>query len=177
MLNVGGTNAPFCCLAINTQPDVNFFGQGGQFFCRWRYEDVAEEGTLDFGLPGEVVNGFRRFDNITDTSLFIFQKAYGSGITKDDIFAYVYGLLHSADYRSKYAADLKKMLPRIPLVDDLKPFVRAGRALFDLHLSYETVEPIPARWHELVAVWRSVRILSSRENGVPQGPRQRQTRS
>ena len=61
-------------------------------------------------------------------------------ITKEDIFYYVYGLLHSQEYRTQFAADLKKMLPRLPLVDtaaDFKAFMEAGRKLADLHLNYE----------------------------------------
>ena len=69
-------------------------------------------------------------------------RSYGK-ITKDDIFFYVYGLLHSPDYRETYAADLKKSLPRIPLVEDLWPFVKAGRDLSELHLGYESVTPYP----------------------------------
>lgn len=82
-------------------------------------------------------------DNITDFALARFQSAYGDFITKDDIFFYVYGLLHSTDYRETYAADLKKMLPRIPLVTDAQPFIDAGRALSDLHLGYESVPAYP----------------------------------
>lgn len=66
-----------------------------------------------------------------------------TGCTPEDYFFYVYGLLHSAEYRETYAADLKKMLPRIPLVEDPWPFVEAGRKLSDLHLGYETVTPYP----------------------------------
>lgn len=53
--------------------------------------------------------------------------------------------MHSPDYRQTYAADLKKMLPRIPLVIDAKPFIDAGRALAELHLGYETATPYPLR--------------------------------
>jgi predicted helicase len=56
----------------------------------------------------------------------------------------VYGFLHSGDYRTTFSADLKKMLPRLPLVDkaeDFWAFSKAGRALADLHLNYETVKP------------------------------------
>lgn len=63
-----------------------------------------------------------------------------NSITKEDIFYYVYGLLHSPDYRNQFAADLKKMLPRIPLVNsaaDFKAFGSAGRGLANLHLNYE----------------------------------------
>jgi predicted helicase len=65
---------------------------------------------------------------------------------KDDIFEFVYGLLHSPDYRSEFASDLTKMLPRIPplkLASDFQLFVEAGRELMALHLNYESVEPYP----------------------------------
>ena len=70
---------------------------------------------------------------------------YGPKVTKDDVFYYVYGILHSSDYRREFSADLKKMLPRIPLVEsptDFKAFVKAGRELADLHLNYEN-QPEP----------------------------------
>ena len=64
-------------------------------------------------------------------------------ITKDDIFFYIYGLLHSPKYREAYAADLKKMLPRIPFVEDFRAYADAGRKLADIHLGYEAVAPYP----------------------------------
>src|SRR5690606_31863960 len=76
-------------------------------------------------------------------ALHRFRRGYGQDVSKDDIFFYVYGLLHSSDYRQSYATDLKKMLPRIPLVEDPQPFIDAGRRLADLHVGYETVEPYP----------------------------------
>ncbi len=81
--------------------------------------------------------------NISDAALRIFRGAYGSDIEKVDIFFYVYGLLHSPEYRQAYAADLKKLLPRIPLVEDPWAFVSAGRALSDVHLRYENATPYP----------------------------------
>ena len=95
------------------------------------------------GDESSVVDGYRRLDNITDHALTTFRAAYGDRITKDDIFFYVYGLLHSPDYRETYAADLKKVLPRIPLVTDPWPYVEAGRRLSELHLGYESVDPYP----------------------------------
>ena len=93
---------------------------------------------------GEVIDGYRRIDNITDEALRKFAAAYADeSITKDDVFFYVYGLLHSQEYRDAYAADLKKMLPRIPLVRDFRAFVTAGRALSDLHVNYEHAAPYP----------------------------------
>ena len=68
-------------------------------------------------------------------------------IKKEDIFYYVYGFLHSEEYRTEFAADLKKMLPRIPLVDTAEnfwAFSKAGRKLAEIHLNYETAEPYKA---------------------------------
>ena len=76
-----------------------------------------------------------------------FRDAYGNTkITKEDIFYYVYGLLHSEDYRTRFADNLSKQLPRIPAVkreEDFWAFSNAGRELGDLHVNYETVEPYP----------------------------------
>ncbi|WP_395705582.1 DEAD/DEAH box helicase [Casimicrobium huifangae] len=85
----------------------------------------------------------KRRDAITDTGLTHFQSAYpGETISKEDLFYYVYGLLHSPDYRERYADNLSKELPRIPRVKsavDFWAFSKAGRDLADLHLNYETV--------------------------------------
>lgn len=65
-------------------------------------------------------------------------------MSKEDIFYYVYGVLHSPDYRNTFENDLKKMLPRLPLVEDVRDFwkfSKAGRKLADLHLNYEEVPP------------------------------------
>ena len=140
------TEAVPAVLMANSMPDLAYFTYAGQFFARWRYEKVgADEGMLDLGHhgEGEVIDGYRRVDNITDHALATFRAAYGEAITKEDIFFYAYGLLHSPDYRSTYAADLKRMLPRIPLVTDPWPYVEAGRSLSELHLGYENVTPYP----------------------------------
>lgn len=84
-----------------------------------------------------------RLDNITDTALELFHAAYDTDLTKDDVYFYVYGILHCSDYRRTYAADLKKLLPRIPLVDDPRPFIEAGKELSELHLGYESADPYP----------------------------------
>ena len=88
-----------------------------------------------------------RRDGITDEGLAYFQTAYpGETINKKDLFYYVYGLLHSEDYRSRYADNLSKQLPRIPRVKaaaDFWAFSKAGRALAGLHVNYEQVEPYP----------------------------------
>ena len=82
---------------------------------------------------------------ITDTALTKFRTQYQTdGISKEDIFYYIYGLLHSEDYRKAFANNLMKDLPRIPLVPDIdmfRTFTEAGRKLADLHVNYESVEP------------------------------------
>ena len=83
-------------------------------------------------------------DNITDTALRLYRDNYSDdNIVKDDIFFYVYGLLHSEGYRSKYKNDLKKELPRIPMAPDFWGFSVAGRKLADLHCGYDTLEGYP----------------------------------
>ena len=69
-------------------------------------------------------------------------------ITKWDIFYYVYGLLHHPGYRTKFADNLKRELPRIPLADDFWAFATAGKQLAALHLEYEKLEPYPLKWIE-----------------------------
>jgi len=70
-------------------------------------------------------------------------------MTKEDIFYYVYGILHCRSYREHFAAELKKQLPRVPLVEDFWTFSETGRKLAALHLHYETLEPYPLQ--EIVA--------------------------
>ncbi|WP_409332028.1 DEAD/DEAH box helicase [Trujillonella humicola] len=140
-----GADKPFTAMALDCVPDIAFFGSNaGQFLARWRYEKVDESGMFDVQGDGEVVDGYRRIDNITDEALAGFTVAYpGESISKDDVFDYVYGLLHSSEYRETYAADLKKMLPRIPFAANFRAFADAGKRLAALHLGYETVEPYP----------------------------------
>ena len=94
-------------------------------------------------------SGYTRKDAITDDGLKNFQDAYpGEKISKEDLFYYAYGLLHSPDYRERYADNLSKELPRIPAVKTTKDFwhfSKAGRDLAELHLNYETVEPYPVK--------------------------------
>lgn len=144
--NVGmGSAVPFSVLMLDSVPDLHVTGAGsaGQFFPRFTYREVKSvQGALDvFGEEDEP--GFERVDNITDEILTDYRQSFGKGVSKDDIFFYVYGLLHSRSYRAEFAADLTKMLPRIPKVHAFKEFAKAGRELSALHLNYETVEPYP----------------------------------
>ena len=126
--NVGvGSANPFSVLMLNTMPDLHVTGagSGGQFFPRYTYAPNEIDGQLDLGAD-DALDGYRRIDNVTDSALRDYRAVYGDHVTKDEIFYYVYGLLHSPTYRSEFAADLKKMLPRIPLMRDFAG-LRRGR--------------------------------------------------
>lgn len=60
-----------------------------------------------------------------------------SKIEKWDIFYYTYAILHHPDYREKYAANLKRELPRIPFAPEFWSFAKAGKELADIHVNYE----------------------------------------
>ncbi len=144
-----GSDKPFATLMTQHIPDLSFWGSGsGQFFPRWTYKSADADGALDLETGAEEPDeyGYRRVDNITDGILALYQEEIGDQVTKDDIFFYVYGLLHDPVYRETYAADLKKMLPHIPTPDSPERFEQlaaAGRALSDLHIGYETVDSYP----------------------------------
>lgn len=138
----------FTVFITDLMPNLHLLDTG-QFFPRWTYEKaVPDDGTLDLAAgSGEAdEHGYRRIDNITDGILKLYRESIGNQVTKDDIFSYVYGLLHDPDYRETYAADLKKMLPHIPTPETLERFEQlasAGQALSHLHVGYEGVEPYP----------------------------------
>lgn len=140
----GGTK-PFSPLIVDKVPILHVV-ENGQSFPLYYYE---ENNSIQKGLFDEdSEQQYTRRDAISD---FIFERAkkqYGlkAGLTKEDIFYYVYGFLHNKQYRETFANDLKKMLPRLPLVESVKDFwafSKAGRQLAELHLNYETVPPHP----------------------------------
>jgi len=141
--------ADFAVLMTDRVPEVALYTYTIQFFPRWTYVRAeAPEGELDLGNPSEEVDpyGYCRVDNVTDDILALYRGVVGNQTTKDDIFYYVYGLLHDPAYRQTYAADLKKTLPHIPTPTSRERFeqlTEAGRRLANLHIGYETVEPYP----------------------------------
>ncbi|WP_375678142.1 DEAD/DEAH box helicase [Bartonella sp. AP72JLCBS] len=149
-----GARGGFSILMTKNVPDVGVI-DNSQCFPRYIYEDTlvsknkSEKQSHLFTNSTEknTTSGLQRRDAITDEGLAYFKMAYpNETITKDDLFYYVYGLLHSEDYRSRYADNLCKELPRIPCVksaDDFWKFVTAGRELGHLHVNYEDVEPYP----------------------------------
>ena len=127
-------------------PDLHFNGDTQCFPLYWYEENkVVERSLFDDETNSEK---YLRRDGITDWILKEVRKRFGNAktITKEHIFFYVYGILHSPQYRERFAADLKKSLPRIPIVDNVQDFMafyKAGKALADLHLNYEQVPPSP----------------------------------
>lgn len=137
-----GGNKDFACLIANTTPDYGYSGVHTHVFPLYYYEkNIAVQRNL---FEGNEEKGFIRRDAVSEFILERAQVQYGKNVTKEDIFYYVYGFLHSKEYRETFANDLKKMLPRLPLVEDVKhfwAFSKAGHKLAELHLNYETVEP------------------------------------
>ena len=161
----------FSCLMSNQILDLHVLESGTQCLPRYIYRPVGEAakatkakttgqtdlfagsdaGELDAsnGQSGEqvVINGYVREDAIKPEAVAHFRAAYAGHedeIDADSIFYYIYGILHSKDYRETYANNLQKELPRIPRVatfEDFKAFEKAGRALAELHVNYEQVEP------------------------------------
>lgn len=142
-----GSTKDFMPLITDCIPDVqlNF---NGQCFPLYYYKEMkSEKSPTLFDDPCKVE--YIRKDGISDWMLRQVKERYhvspqSKAINKEMIFYYVYGLLHSRDYRTRFADDLKKSLPRIPIVDkveDFKAFYEAGKKLADLHVNYESVAP------------------------------------
>lgn len=114
---------------------------GTQCFPLFVYEERAPE---DGDLFSNVA-GISKRSGITEAGLRHFQQAYsGEKISNEDVFYYIYGMLHSNEYRDRYEDNLTKELPRIPLVksaEDFWRFVKAGRRLGELHVNFESAEP------------------------------------
>ena len=134
-----GSTKPFSALVVDSMPDLHFVAFG-QCFPRYRYQAPNDAQGRLLGLEDDL----ERFDNITDATLRQFRTHYqDSSITKDAVFDYVYGLLHAPGYRERFANDLNKTLPRIPLAQGFHAFAQAGRQLMALHLGYETCAEHP----------------------------------
>lgn len=137
-----GSGKDFSTLIVNQVPCLDMVEKAQCFPLYYYEENKGNIGTLfDRGKENYI-----RRDGITDFILEQCRTRYGHKVVKEDIFYYVYGLLHSKDYREQFAADLKKMLPRIPLVDvpnDFWAFSKAGRELAELHLNCESVPAYP----------------------------------
>ena len=127
----------FSALMTNTMPDLGF-NEACQCFPLYSYPQPVNADQITSEETPE------RIDNISNTALDAFREHYSDDtITKDDIFDYVYGILHAPSYREQFANDLSKMLPHIPYAPDFHTFAEAGAVLASLHLNYETCERYP----------------------------------
>lgn len=132
-------------LISNEIANLHFNGDT-QCFPLYYYEETDKKNQSLFDETSDGEKDYIRRDAVSD---FILQRAikqYGKSVSKEDIFYYVYGFLHSPRYREEFSNDLKKMLPRLPLLDNVKDFwafSKAGRKLAELHINYESVEPFP----------------------------------
>ncbi|MDY0313832.1 MAG: type ISP restriction/modification enzyme [Bacteroidales bacterium] len=136
-----GSNKGFFPLITNSAFDFQTL-MNGLIFPLYHFEERQINNPGLFDAAGE--SEYIRRDGVSDFILERAKKIYGKNVSKEDIFYYVYGVLHSPDYRTVFENDLKKMLPRIPLVEDVRDFwkfSKAGRKLADLHLNYEEVPP------------------------------------
>ncbi|MCS7032303.1 MAG: hypothetical protein NZL92_12365, partial [Gloeomargarita sp. SKYG116] len=138
-----GASKEFSALMVNALPNLSLL-DNSQCFPLYTYEKIEEDTQLSLFTTPET--SYLKKENIPNGILTEFQRVYSDAtITKEEIFYYVYGILHSPEYKSCFAADLKKMLPRIPYAKDFWAFSKAGRELAKWHVDYETVEPYPLR--------------------------------
>jgi predicted helicase len=137
-----GATKDFSTLLMDEIPNLDSL-EKAQCFPLYYYEEQNKQTRTLFDKADDKSEYIKR-DGISDFILVPARSLYGKKVSKEDVFYYVYGLLHSLDYRKRFVNDLKKMLPRIPLVDeprDFWDFSKAGRKLAELHINYETVPP------------------------------------
>jgi predicted helicase len=136
-----GDRKGFSALVCDNLVSYDFF-EKTQCFPLYYFEEieVQQKGLFDTAE----ISGYQRRDAVTDYILNNARKLYGKSVIKEDIFYYVYGILHSFDYREVFLNDLRKTPPRLPLVEDVKDFwnfCKAGRKLAQLHLNYDKLGP------------------------------------
>lgn len=160
-------NKGFSVLITNVTPDLHLIGDS-QCFPLYIYEEIDKQSIddsqnfqLSFTPSNQLIGNenvltdennklvYQRKDAITDDGLSHFVDYYAEqmsasvSISKEDLFYYIYGLLHSEDYRERYAENLGKQLPNIPRVkvyEDFIAFSKAGRQLADIHINYENID-------------------------------------
>ena len=124
-------NRGFSTLAVHAGEDRQKFGDAitdlvlvgagnpTYHFARWRYEEPSTEPTL---LDDGTDDRWKRVSNLNPTAFRQFQTELGADITDDDVFHYVYGALHSPEFRSRYESNLKKEASRVPMAPDRVTF-------------------------------------------------------
>jgi len=165
---ISGISKPFSTLALNNISDLNVLSP-------------AAGGTQCLPLYVYDTEG-KQHDNITDWALNEFKSYYEKsplppfnkgGITKLDIFHYVYAVLHNPAYREKYELNLKREFPRIPYYENFAQWADWGKQLMDLHLNYEMVKQFPLERHDLnppespfIKGGLKAKLKADKENGL-----------
>ena len=150
-----GSGKTFHCLVIDCIGDIHLTGDT-QCFPYYTYDE----------------DGSGRRENITDWALAQFRAQYGEQVSKWDIFHYVYALLHHPTYRERYAENLKRDLPRLPLLTDGAAFARCveiGAKLAALHLGYEQAAEYPLEWvidDDVPLNWRVEKMKLSKDKSA-----------
>jgi len=146
-----GSEKSFMCLASDEIVDLHFTspGSGSQCFPFYRYENGS------------------RIDNITDWGLLQFTTHYKKRkISRENIFHYVYAVLHNPAYRKTYEQNLKRELPRIPFYADFDQWVEWGKELMDLHIRFETADPYPLERTEIPDKSPKPKLKIDKETGA-----------
>jgi len=179
----------FCVFAVNRIPDLNFFTPDpAHAIVLYRYDESGQciDNITDWVLDqfrkhysGSVAGGVARRGGLCRAD----RRERGGGpqrqdpgsnphagtapITKEDIFHYVYGVLHDPVYREKYALNLKREFPRIPFYADFRQWAVWGKELMALHIGYETVEPCNLKRTDIADDGRTPKAMlkADKENG------------
>ncbi|MDE0614538.1 MAG: DEAD/DEAH box helicase family protein [bacterium] len=135
----------FGVLAVDTIPDYHLTGAGTdtQFLPRYVFASPGRPPGQGELLPD---TESERLDNISAEALAEYRARLGADVTTDQVFVYIYGVLHSPEYRGRYATDLDRLLARVPDPADratFNAFADAGQQLLDLHIGYEGAQPYP----------------------------------
>ena len=145
-----GIDKPYQALMVDIISDLQILGNT-QCFPFYTYDE----------------DGMNRRENITSWTLQSFRSQYqDETITKWDVFHYVYAVLHHPDYRETYQANLKRELPRVPFLSDFRDYVKAGKQLGDIHVSYEDQPEYRLDFIETPGVslnWRVEKIKLSKD--------------
>ncbi len=148
-ISIAGVGAKdFGCLITNTISDQHLLDSLTQCLPRYVYTEAPKGGLIgEFKSVQPDEHGYVRSDGINEEAVQHFKDVYPEQADKvdvDAVFYYIYGVLHSPEYRSTYANNLQKELARIPRVatyEEFAAFEKAGRALAQLHVNYEAVKP------------------------------------
>jgi predicted helicase len=192
------TNHPqteFLIHAVNKIADAGYGSRATQMFPLYRYTSTGERiyNITDWAVEqftkhySVISNEAKRSEkspdkkSATEISLSVRNDEL---ITKENIFHYVYAVLHNPAYRKKYELNLKREFPRIPFYDNFYQWVKWGEQLMNLHIGYETAEPYPLNVNarneaisndnsnnEIARLDESFGQASSQPNTKPKAPR------